>query len=68
MPPNLSIFCLVFLAVLSQCVPQKESRVERRSATAMVVYCALVVPLCIISYMVNRPISRDIGRLDEQAI
>ena len=29
-------------------------------------YCTLIVPLCSISYMVNSPISSDIGWFDEQ--
>ena len=31
-------------------------------------YCTLIVPLCSISYKANRPISSDIGWLNEQAL
>ena len=31
-----------------------------------ILYCTLIVPLCSISHKANRPISSDIGWLDEQ--
>ena len=37
-------------------------------STSTDIYCTLIAPLCSISYnMANRPISSDIGWLDEQA-